>query len=260
MIVNNKLGLTLSGGGARGVAHLGVLKYLFEKDIKPSVISGASAGALVGAFIAAGMEPDEIYDMAMKAKFFSFLDLTLRRAGLFNTNIIERAIKKFIPHDSFEGLQIPLFVSVTDLTNARPLVFNEGSLSFAVKASCAFPLFFQPVHYPAHDIYLCDGGVMDNFPVRQVRAICSKVIGVNVNPLNQRRGTFGYGDMVSRIIRIATSFIDKGDKESCDVYLQPDAISRYSTFNTKNIPDIYRIGYEYAASFETQILELKKTL
>lgn len=255
MIVNNKIGITLSGGGFRGVAHLGILQYMRELGIEPDAVSGASAGALVGAFIAAGYSPEEIYRFAKKEHFFNYASI-LKGGGL-STDIFEKIIQKYIPHNNFDKLNIPLYVSVTDLTNAQSLIFNHGSLSFAVKASCSFPLVFQPVLY-GEDTYLCDGGLLNNFPVEQIRSSCNKTIGINVNPLNKHEGKFSYTGIVSRIIRIATSGITVDGKADCDVYIQPDELNGYNTFDVRKIDELYRLGYVHAQKFEKEFLTLKE--
>lgn len=258
--MNNKIGMVLSGGGFRGVAHLGVLQYMSERGIHPDEISGASAGALVGAFIAEGYTPEEIFRFCKKERFFSYSDLSVKNGGLFNTAIFEKIIKKYIPHDSFEGLKKPLHVSVTGLTNARSLILNRGSLSFAIKASCCFPLVFQTVLYndDNDDVYLYDGGILNNFPVEQVRASCNLVIGINVNPVNKYNGNLTYKDIVARIIRITTSRVAEFSKTSCDMYLQPDELHKYSTFDTTKTDELFGLGYEYAGKFEKEFLILKE--
>ncbi|QQT46639.1 NTE family protein rssA [Sphingobacterium multivorum] len=256
MIVNNKIGITLSGGGFRGVAHLGVLQFVKELGIELDAVSGASAGALAGAFIAEGYSPQEILQFAKEERFFNYSDVSVRNGGLFDTAVFEKIIRKYIPHDSFEGLKTPLYVSVTDLTNAKSLVFNTGSLSFAVKSSCCFPFVFQLVPY--EDAYLCDGGLLNNFPVEQVRASCNKTIGINVNSLDRHDGKLGYKEIIARIIRMTTSKVAVDSKADCDVYLQPDELNRYNTFDTKKIDEIYQFGYEYAQKFEKEFLTLKE--
>lgn len=256
MIMNDKIGITLSGGGFRVVAHLGVLQYLSEIEIHPDEISGASAGALVGAFIAEGYTPEEILQLCKKEKFFSYSDITAKNGGLFSTHIFEKIIKKYIPHDSFEGLKKPLHVSVTDLTNAHSLIFNQGNLSLAVKASCCFPLVFQPVLY-LEDTYLCDGGILNNFPVEQVRTTCNKVIGINVNPVNKHNGNLSYKDVVARIIRITTSRMAVPPESTCDVYIQPEELNKYGTFDIKKVDELFQIGYKYALKFENEFRKLK---
>lgn len=256
MIVNNKIGVTLSGGGFRGVAHLGVLQYLYELKIFPDEISGTSAGALLGAFIAAGYKPQEILEFCKKEKFFSYSDISVKSGGLFSTVIFEKLVKKYIPHDSFEGLNIPLYVAATDLTHARSLVFNQGNLSFAVKASCCFPLVFQPVLHNDGS-YLCDGGILNNFPLEQVRANCNKVIGINVDTIGKMEGAPGYREIISRLIRIVTSSMTKVSEETCDVYLQLDELSHYGTFETKRIDELFQLGYVHAKRYRKEMLALK---
>lgn len=259
MTSNYKIGLTLSGGGFRGIAHLGILKYLFELDIKPAVISGASVGALVGAFIAQGYAPEEILEFGKKEKIFSYSDFFRSRGGLFSTVVFERLIKKYIPHNSFEQLQMPLYVAVTDITHAQSLIFNEGPLSFAVKSSCCFPLVFQPVVFKK-DTFLCDGGLLNNFPVESIRPICNKVIGINVDPISTLEGPLGYKTLIARIIRMITALKAVNSKHLCDVYLQPDELNHYSTFETQKMDDIFKLGYEYAKGFRKDLLNLKETL
>ena len=259
MGTKNKVGITLSGGGFRGIAHLGVLKYMSEQDIRPDVISGASVGSLIGAFIAQGYEPEEILEFGKKEKFFSYSDFFKSRGALFSTIVFDKLIKKYIPHDSFEKLKIPLYMSVTDITHARSLIFTEGSLSFAVKSSCCFPLVFQPVLYKGNT-YLCDGGLLNNFPVEQLRSVCSKVVGINVDPITTLEGPLGYRAMAARIVSMITALKAVNSKQLCDIYLQPDELSNYNTFETKKIDALYQLGYDYAKGFKKEFLKLKKDL
>lgn len=259
MIVNNKLGITLSGGGFKGIAHIGILQYINELGLEIHAVSGASAGALIGAFVAAGFTPLEILELAKTEKFFSYADVSLKSDGLFSADIFEKVIKKYIPHDSFKDLKMPLYVSVTDLTHAESLIFNQGSLSFAIKASCCFPLVFQPVAYKDNR-YLCDGGILNNFPVEQIKATCNKNIGININPTNRSEGRLNYKQIVERIIRITTSNIKLSAPSDCDVFLQPQEINQFNTFDTGRIDEIYEFGYKYAHQFEKEFLALKQNL
>ncbi len=255
MIVNNKLGITLSGGGFRGIAHLGVLQYLQELQMAPNEISGSSAGALIGALIAEGYTPAEVLQCCQQEKLFSYSDISVRGGGLFNTAILEKIVKKYIPHDSFAGLKKPLYVAVTDLTNARPLIFNQGSLSFAIKASCCFPLVFQPVLY--NGAYLCDGGVMNNFPVEQVRAGCAKVIGINVDPIGKMEGVPGYKSIVARLIRIVTSSSMQTPAKHCDLYMQMDELNAFGTFDATKTDELYQAGYLHAQQYHDELLAIR---
>lgn len=257
MIVNNKIGITLSGDGFRGIAHLGVLQCMEELGISFDAISGASAGALIGAFIAEGYSPAEIFKFAKTEKFFNYTDLFRGNGGMFSPDIFERIITKYIPHNSFEQLKVPLYVSVTDLSNARSLVFNQGCLSLAIKSSCCFPMVFVPVNYH-NDTILCDGGILNNFPVEHINATCGKSVGVDVNSIEIARGHMGYGEIMDRIIRIITSKIDKEGANYCDVFIQPGELRKFSTFDTKHMDEIYQIGYEHAKKFEDDLLSLRQ--
>ena len=159
---------------------------------------------------------------------------------MFSPDIFERIITKYIPHNSFEQLKVPLYVSVTDLSNARSLVFNQGCLSLAIKSSCCFPMVFVPVNYH-NDTILCDGGILNNFPVEHINATCGKSVGVDVNSIEIARGHMGYGEIMDRIIRIITSKIDKEGANYCDVFIQPGELRKFSTFDTKHMDEIYPI-------------------
>jgi len=255
MLVNDKVGLVLSGGGFRGLAQLGVIKYMRELGLDVDLISGTSAGAIFGSLIANGYEPDEILEFCKKEKFFSYSNISIKNGGFFSSDILERLIKKYIPHDDFDALQMPFYATATDLTNGRALTFDQGSLSFAIKASSCFPLVFQPVPYG--DVYLCDGGLMDNFPIGPLKSSCRYFIGVNVNPINVKEGKFGYKDLISRIIRIATSSMKNFDTSACDIYIEPDNINNFTTFDTHKLDEIFQLGYVCAQKFE---LDFKKIM
>lgn len=121
-MVNNKIGVILSGGGFRGVAHLGIVQYMRELGIEPDVVSRASAGAFIGAFIAAGYSPEEIFDFAKKERFFNYSSII--KGGGLSTDSFEKIMRAYFPHDSFQGLKIPIRASWnrTIGINVNPLI------------------------------------------------------------------------------------------------------------------------------------------
>ena len=251
--MKSKIGLALSGGGIRGMAHLGVLQYLTELGIKPSVISGTSAGALVGAFYAAGFEPKQIFKIGKSEKFFNYSSLFKRQGvGLFSTDIFENIIKKHIAQETLESLEIPLFITATDLNNGKLKIFNEGSLATAVKASCCVPLVFQPVLFEG--IYLSDGGILNNFPVNILEGKVDKIIGVNVNRINTIEGKIGYKQIIERTVQIAIDNSVETQKYKCDVYIEPPSIRDYGIFDFKKADEIYQTGYVYAKEKKNELL------
>ena len=256
MIVNDKIGVVLSGGGFKGLAQLGVLHFMQELRIPVHAISGTSVGALIGAFMAQGYTPYQILDYARKERIFSYTYLSLRNGGgLFNTNLLDRIIKKYIPHNSFEDLKIPFYTTVTDLTNGRELTFTKGDLALAVKASCSCPLIFQPVLYK--DTYLCDGGLVNNFPLDPIVSTCNMVIGVNVNPINKVEGSMNYQKLIGRIIRITSSQLPPEAKAKCTLYLEPDGINNYTMFETQRIEELFEVGYMAAKKCREDFLNIK---
>jgi predicted acylesterase/phospholipase RssA len=179
-----KFGLVLSGGGARGFAHLGVIKALEEVDIIPSIISGTSAGAIVAAFYAAGYNPEEIIEIALQGNFFSFSNLLLNKSGLFNMQSFERIYKAHFKQNLIEKLPIPICITATDIIKGKPKYFTSGSISKALLASSCLPMVFEPIKY--NDTLYLDGGILNNLPVPDgciqvffpflIRAICLKFL------------------------------------------------------------------------------------
>lgn len=254
MVVNDKIGVVLSGGGFKALAQLGVLHYLFELKLPFHSIAGTSAGALIGAFLAQGFTPYQLLEICKEERIFSYSYVSFKNGGVFSANILERMILKHIPHNSFEGLHIPLQVHVTDLTNGQELIFNQGPLALAVKASCSFPLIFQPVPY--QDMLLCDGGLMNNFPYQHIAATCNQVIGINVNPINQVPGKMSYRQLIGRIVRIASSKLDPHAQAACSLYLEPDGIEQYHMFDTAKTEELFELGYTAAKAHRDQLLHI----
>lgn len=252
--MNHIIGLALSGGGIKGIAHLGVLQYMTELGIRPNRIAGTSAGSLVGVFYAAGYSPKEILEVAKAEKFFNYSNLLLKRGGVFTPDVFERIIQKYIPHDSFEQLQIPVYITATDLTNGALVVFDKGPLSLAVKASCCVPLVFQPVLYEG--MYLSDGGILNNFPTDLIEDKCDKIIGVNVTAVQKMEGKMGYKKMIERTFHVSLNNSVKNKIEKCYVYMEPPNMGNYHTFEFKKIDEIYQVGYQHAQQFEAELLRL----
>lgn len=113
------VGIALSGGGLRGIAHLGVLKALEENDLQPSVVSGTSAGAIVGAFYAAGYKPDELMDIVSHMSFFSPRALRFSTSALFDRQMLLKIFRHYFPENSFSSLKLLLYAAATDIVSGR---------------------------------------------------------------------------------------------------------------------------------------------
>ena len=177
-----RLALALSGGAARGVAHVGVLKVFQEQSIPIDFIAGTSAGALVGGAYAAGMTVEQLAELGRTLRWRDFGRMTLSRLGVQSNARMEEYIRERFPVTRFEDLPIPLAVIATDLrTGAGVVMRDEGDLGFAIRASCAVPGWYVPV-VDAEGRQLVDGGLVANIPTAAARALGADiVVAVDVN-------------------------------------------------------------------------------
>lgn len=239
-----KTGLVLSGGGTRGFAHLGVIKALEEEGIKPDIVSGVSAGSIVGAFYTDGNSPDEVLELLSSKRIFDYLDFNIPRTGLVRMNGIEKTLRKHLRAKNFEDLNIPLKVFAVNINTAEYTCFDKGNLPLAVKASSSIPIVFPPIEVNG-DFY-CDGGVMNNFPVESLRDICEKVIGVNVNPMRKRKTDFhNLKQIAERTFQLSVRSHVLGRKDLCDLFIEPDDADNFGLLDLSSGKAIFQVGYEF---------------
>ena len=174
-----KVGLVLGGGGARGFAHIGVLRALVEHDVSPIAIAGSSMGAIIGAFFAAGYTPDDMEDVVASIRYRDFISLGHReKGGLIGGARIEQILGKYLP-ETFTDLSIPLEVTTVDVQKGKLVIVRSGNLIKALRASSALPGIFSPVHYNGG--VFADGGILNNLPVDIIRNMTLEpVIAVDV--------------------------------------------------------------------------------
>ncbi|RIH86019.1 putative NTE family protein [Meiothermus luteus] len=172
-------GLVLSGGGARGLAHIGVLEVLEAQGFEAEVVAGTSMGAVVGALYASGKRPGEILEIARSTPWLRLLDL-VPRPGLISQRALREFLARHLP-PRFEHLKRRLVVTAVDLEAGRLAYFTEGDLPGAVLASAAYPGLVAPVQYQGRTYV--DGGVLDNLPVDAARFMQARyVLAVDVTP------------------------------------------------------------------------------
>lgn len=241
-----ELGLVLSGGGARGIAHLGALQVFRERGLVPEIIAGTSAGAIIGAFYAAGMEPEDIFDFIRSTEIFSLKKYARSKPGFVDTEKFYDRFRECFTSDNFSSLSMPVLVTATNLLTGSPVVFREGELVRPILASAAFPGVFTPVQ--VGDSHYIDGGVLNNFPVDLVSGKCKKIIGVYVNPFEKRT----YKDfkhslsILERAYQIRASRDSLSKFEQCTLVISPQGLKRFGTFDLNNLETIYQLGYESA--------------
>lgn len=178
-----KIGLALSGGGARGLCFVDFLKVLDELDIKPSIISGSSIGAIFGAFYASGVSGQEIEELLGDInilELYKFIDFSLfAKSALMKGRAIEKFFHEHIPCKKFEELQIPLKVVATDFWKREQVIFQHGELIPAIRASMSLPAIFEPV--VLHNHVFVDGGASNPLPHDIIRNECDYLIAIDVS-------------------------------------------------------------------------------
>ncbi len=240
----NQYTLVLSGGGARGIAHIGVVKALREKGIEIKAVAGTSAGALVGALFAAGVDADEMLELVGSSGIFSPVNIRPGISGLFKTDTMGKLIRKHLPH-TFEELPIPVFVTATDLVWGREMMFSEGNLLKPLVASACIPGIFRPVQID--DMMLVDGGVMNNFPTEPLQKFGLPMIGVNVNslPVPDKPKSWNMLKIAEKCYHLAIEENLKDKLEKCSIVIQPQLYDIRS-FQVGKAKEIARRGYETA--------------
>ena len=238
------LGIALSGGGIRGMCHAGVMKALEEYGIKPDIIAGVSAGAIVGALYADGYSPDEIAGFFEHVEFRKMTKVKIPNGGFFGIESFEKFMAVKLRAKTFEELKIPLRIVATNLDKGQSVVFTSGNLLEAIIASSTFPVLFTPKVINGEN-YI-DGGVFKNFPVSIIRDDCEKIIGINASPLVADN----YKMSVLNVAIRSYNFMFKAnilhDKELCDFLIEPVDLATYETFETEKSREIYELGYQTA--------------
>ncbi len=239
-----KIGLALSGGGAKGFAHLGAFRLLEECGITPDLISGTSAGALAGVLFADGYSSEEIIDIFTGREFSEFARPQIPKSGLFEMGRMKNFLEKYLRAKRFEDLKIPLIVIATNLDKGESHEFRSGPLIETIVASCSIPIIFSPVLINGH--YYVDGGLFRNFPVSNIRNDCQRVIGVNVSPLipqKYKQTIWGIGERSYHYMFRANTL---EDRLLCDILIETDQVGSYKTFDLDNVRNIADIGYQAA--------------
>lgn len=252
-----KIGLVLSGGGARGFAHLGVIQALNDAGIYPDVISGTSAGALAGVLYADGHTPKDIRKIMNSGSRLDFMRPALPREGLLQIGGVIKILKNCLRAKTFEELKIPLYVSATDLNNGKAVYFSKGDLLNPVIASASIPVLFQPVMI--NNICYVDGGVLDNLPVKPIEKKCKILIGSFVNPVGYLEKVSGLINIAERTFMLSMSkeIIEKAKK--FDLFVAPLELRNYKILDPEKADELFSIGYK-ATKAKLKEIDIDKLL
>ncbi|MBO5223956.1 MAG: patatin-like phospholipase family protein [Clostridia bacterium] len=246
------IGLCLGGGGARGFAHIGVLKAFEEYGVKYDLCVGTSAGALVGALACCGMKAEDIYAYGEKLSMRDIRSKNLLISA--STDGIKKIITDNVGNRNIEDLPTKFCAVATDLVSAREILLTEGELGCAVSASCCVPQFFKPV--VMGELHLVDGGLLNNIPADVCRMLgADYVITVDVNP-TRYVGT----DELGSIAVIKASFSIMMANSSYKGYLNSDVMikvdtDKFKSYSKDGFDEMYALGYEAGKQAIPEILE-----
>lgn len=249
-----KVGLALGSGGARGYAHIGVLKVLEEHQIPIDYIAGTSMGSLIGVLYANGINIELLGKLASNIKKKTFVDYVVPKRGLIRGSLIQETVRLLTHGKKLEDLSIPTSVVATDLLSGERVIFNEGPIDEAVRASISIPGIFEPVQSEGR--LLVDGAVVDRLPISVVRDMgADLVVAVDVGPLELNREVRSIFDIISQTLDIMERETSKYRGIQPDVLIRPE-IGNHGITQFDQVEWLISQGEESALGMIKQIRQL----
>ena len=258
----SKIGLCLSGGGALGLAHIGVIQALENHGIFPDEISGSSMGAIVGTLYAAGYSPAQMLQLIKDDKLYKATKLmtfhpSFLKSGLSNHNLLRSLIHELIPHNSFDGLEKRMHICVVNLNNAEWEIVSTGNeLDKWVAASASIPGLFETVN--KGKTYYVDGGLLNNMPAQGIEDSCNVIIGVDVIPHKVPNQLKKPIDTLAFSVRTMQHQNSKNGRALCNFLIEPRAIEEFHEFSFDSYQAIYQSGYSAATKYILEHPEMIK--
>jgi NTE family protein len=253
-----RVGLALSGGAARGIAHVGVLRALEENKIPIDAIAGASAGALIGGCYATGLSIERLEEMAQTFRWRHGSRLSFSGLGLQSNARMEKFLRKHLPVTRFENLKIPFAAMVTDLQKGESIVFRDtGDLPFAIRASCCVPALYTPVR-DREGRFLIDGGITNNLPINHTRELgADLVIAVDVNFdgvkfFDRPRTALG---VLMHVFSTVERIVSNQERDTADLLIAP-RVGHIRWDETRRSKELIKIGYEAGLAAIDEIKKL----
>ena len=230
------------------MAHIGAIKALSEYHIHPEVVSGSSAGAVVGALYCMGYSPEQMFEFFTLTPLFRLNKFAFSKPGFIDTDKFYPDFKKYFKNDRFEDLEKQLFVTTVDLCHGNIRVFSSGKLIHPLLASSAFPGLFSPVSID--DALFGDGGILDNFPTSPIKEVCDRIVGVYASPLKaiEPSGLKHSVGVLERAIRINYSKRSRAKFPDCTLLINPPELADFGLLDIGKMDEIYQIGYDSAIS------------
>lgn len=257
MTSNHPIGLTLSGGGVKGAVHAGMIHYLEEARIEPSIISGTSAGAIVGGLFASGLTGLEILEFFLTERLYS-TKLVTGNLGIINTQKLYEVLAKYITNPQFESQKIAIKIAATNMLSGELTVFEKGDMINAILASAAFPGVFKPMLLEGN-LY-SDGGILNHFPADIIRNECEFLIGMHLSPnkVLSEKDLSSTANILARSIDLQGSGAELHKLDMCNIGMCPKELTNFNTFdfNTDKIKEMFNLGYRYMKQHNKVLMNL----
>lgn len=240
----NNMKFVLSGGGARGFAHVGVLQAFQEQGIRPEAIAATSAGSIIGAFIADGFSPEEIREIIKKnvglGILFKWDNL---RTGVITLQKFGDFMRKNLRHKRLEDLPIPLFVTATNFIDGSQKIFSSGDIVDAVTAASSIPGLFSATTIDG--IPYVDGGLCNNLPIEPFADCKEQVIAVHVNPIAPFSASTSMTQLLDRTFHISFVHMIRQSAAGCHLFVEPPELHQFALFDVPKLDAVYEVGYNY---------------
>lgn len=244
--------LVLGSGGARGYAHIGVIKVLEQQGIRPDFIVGTSAGSIVGSIYASGKTADELRDIALNMKANDVRDIKLDMKGFFDGKKVENYVNQQVNNTPLELLKTPMYVVATELKEGKKVVFNYGNTGQAVRASVSIPSMFVPTKI-GEDEYV-DGGLVSPVPVDVARDLGADIIiAVDILAQPMHTETSNVWGMFNQNINIMQNHLAREELKHANIVIQPDLREKGHIFDVKGREMTIQAGIDAAQNQLQQI-------
>ncbi len=249
-----RIGMALGGGAARGLAHLGVLRFLEREQVPLHALAGVSVGSIIAAGIAAGLDSKQLLETARTVDWKTIGGWSFSVKGFNRNDRMEKWLHESLPVRRFEELRIPLRVVATDLHTGEPVVFESGDLATAIRASCAIPGLYVPVEVDGR--LLADGYLSCNLPVAQVKGmgvdvVLASAIGLEVSGAVKLNNIY---QILMRSFSILSASAQQGHFRGADVVFHPQ-VESYSWADIESAPQLLELGEQEAEARREELEE-----
>ena len=249
-----KITLSLSGGGLRGAAHIGAIKFLEEQGVEVTAVSGSSAGAIVGLFLASGLKSDDMLAFLRSLEKKELFVWASGDVGVFKMDALEQKLFETVGVSSYDELKIPLYTCVTNIDNGESTYIYKGNpIEYTIASSTITPLF-RAKKIGEHS-YI-DGGFSDNLPVKPLKKYYEKNLAININPL-RGENLESFKSLMIRSILIMIRSNSMPSKKLTDAFFEVKGVANMHLFDFSEIEMAYESGYN---ELKEQWDELSKKL